>query len=300
MIKKILTTFACLWAFACTANAQVSQVYAFGDSLSDTGNMFRLTNGYLPRAPYFSGHYTNGSNWAEYLTRDLGLPSTALHDYAYGAARTSSDLPPGLLSQVQLYITESPSADPDGLYLIWAGANDYMFNSNPNLDDVKATVANIRLAIENLANRGARYFVVMNIPDMGVTPWSAKAAKSTRDPGFQAEMSKLTRLHNKVLRSEMMQLSSNFLSTGLPVAVFQVDVWSYLADVLVKPAEYGLENVTVACYTGNYLGNYGTTCTDPEKHLFWDDAHPTTTVHALLAERARETILGYHENVWTE
>jgi len=41
--------------------ATPSQLYIFGDSLSDTGNV-TLVNG-LPLAPYFPGHFSNGTVW---------------------------------------------------------------------------------------------------------------------------------------------------------------------------------------------------------------------------------------------
>src|SRR5262245_45599060 len=38
-------------------------VYAFGDSLSDAGNVFIATGGAIPGAPYFAGHFSNGPTW---------------------------------------------------------------------------------------------------------------------------------------------------------------------------------------------------------------------------------------------
>ncbi|MBE9166826.1 SGNH/GDSL hydrolase family protein [Pleurocapsales cyanobacterium LEGE 06147] len=72
-----------------------SKLYVFGDSLSDSGNLFNATT-YVqsfeeflevdipvipPSPPYFEGRFSNGPVWVENLAEDLGLtltPSTEL------------------------------------------------------------------------------------------------------------------------------------------------------------------------------------------------------------------------------
>lgn len=51
-----------------------SRIVAFGDSLSDIGNFYRLTGGVLPPPPYDNGRFSNGPLWIEYLADDLGMP----------------------------------------------------------------------------------------------------------------------------------------------------------------------------------------------------------------------------------
>ena len=60
-----------LFGMACSAfQAQAkpepfSHIVIFGDSLSDTGNYFRLSGG-SPPAPYAGGRFCNGPLWVEY------------------------------------------------------------------------------------------------------------------------------------------------------------------------------------------------------------------------------------------
>src|SRR5690242_7531767 len=73
-------------------------IVAFGDSLSDAGNVFIATNGQLPAPPYFNGHFSNGPTWVEDLSQALGLgtlrPSLAGGtDFAYGSAITGNSVP---------------------------------------------------------------------------------------------------------------------------------------------------------------------------------------------------------------
>ncbi len=68
-------------------------LFAFGDSLSDAGNVFISDKGTSPLFPYFDGHSSNGPTWVEDLSVRLGLgpltPSLAGgNDYAFGGAET--------------------------------------------------------------------------------------------------------------------------------------------------------------------------------------------------------------------
>jgi phospholipase/lecithinase/hemolysin len=61
--------------------ATFSQLYVFGDSLSDPGNVFNLSGSTQPPAPYFNGRLSNGLVWSEYLAQSLNLapvPGTLL------------------------------------------------------------------------------------------------------------------------------------------------------------------------------------------------------------------------------
>ena len=147
------------------ASAQFTQLIVFGDSLSDSGNVFSVSGS--PPAPYFGGRFTNGLVWAEVAANAWGIPLT---NYAYGGALTgitnSSNavnpqgltgsvydagfLPttapqpggfpfPGMMSQALSYAkgvqilaeTMNPAApgaivpDPGALYVVFAGGNDF-------------------------------------------------------------------------------------------------------------------------------------------------------------------------------
>ena len=74
-----------------------TSLYAFGDSLTDSGNVFLATGGTQPANPLnFPGRFGNGPTWAEKLATDhLGLPAittslTGGTNYAWGGAWTGS------------------------------------------------------------------------------------------------------------------------------------------------------------------------------------------------------------------
>ncbi len=64
--------------------------------------------------------------------------------------------------------------DPRALYTIWVGANDFFGwlasgSSDPS-PMIGQGVANTIGGIADLSEAGARYFVVINLPDLGKTP----------------------------------------------------------------------------------------------------------------------------------
>ena len=79
-------------SFASLAQAgSIDAIEAFGDSLSDVGNVFLLSGGTIPSAPYANGQFSNGNVWVQDLALALGVgpltPSLAHGtDYAYGDA----------------------------------------------------------------------------------------------------------------------------------------------------------------------------------------------------------------------
>ena len=70
--------------------APFTKIYAFGDSLSDTGNLFALTGGFPP-PPYFEGRVSNGIVWIEYLADAMGMDFESVVNYAFAGATTGRD-----------------------------------------------------------------------------------------------------------------------------------------------------------------------------------------------------------------
>lgn len=129
MKKQILTTGFVIFSFLLpemATAASFSQLYVFGDSLSDTGNSFNAT-GIPPSPPYYQGR-SNVPVWVDYLASELGLSAQQQTNYAFGGATSGSDnnTPggqnlPGLQQQVDRYQATNTSADPNALYVVWLG-----------------------------------------------------------------------------------------------------------------------------------------------------------------------------------
>ncbi len=170
--------------------ASFTSLSIFGDSMTDTGNVFLATGGAVPTAPYFSGRFSDGPVWVETLAEQLGFPgaSTASlaggNNYAFGGARTgAAGAPvPGLLAQsAGLWGPLHPLADPTGLFVLVGGGNDMRdarsaFQTDSPADQAgrqaaaEAAVANLLANLNFLASKGAKNALIGNLPDLGATP----------------------------------------------------------------------------------------------------------------------------------
>jgi thermolabile hemolysin len=269
VILAILSFMVALILSAQTSQAAANELYVFGDSLSDMGTVFRSTGGqYPPRSTYFQGRYSNGKVWVEYLAERLKLPPERVTNFAWGGATTGSDrnsLVPGLLARVQSWTSGQKQANPRALYLLWAGANDYL----QGLDNANIPVANVVRAIESLAAVNAKNILVANLPDLGQLP-------ATRTSANSARLTALTQAHDRGLRQAVKVLNQQH--SDLKIAT--LDAYALYRSALANPAKYGLTNVTSACLSA------GGVCGSPDRFLFWDGIHPTTAAHRILGEAA--------------
>jgi phospholipase/lecithinase/hemolysin len=288
------------------------QIFVFGDSLSDPGNDFAVSG--FPPAPY-DKRFSNGRVWVEYLAEDLGLnptPYTALPanssipddgiNFAFGGATTGHGNignPPfpfiGLTQQIDAFVDlyQGQPADEEDLYILWAGSNDYfatLLNPvAPTSEQVEAivknTVGNLSAAIEELTNAGARNILVVNQPDLGNTPF----IRGLGDQAVQLFSGAIT-LHNALLAQELQILSNNYSQSDL----ISFDINALFNEILIDPEKFGFTNVVTPCTNSNFYSNPPTidpnVCDNPQATLFWDNTHPTTSVHRIIANTALKKI----------
>ncbi len=275
--------------------APISQVFVFGDSISDTGNLFNLSGGGKPVSPpYFNGRETNGLIWSETMSNDLGV---VLTNYAVGGAQTgtgnvnSDDFPgvadTGLQNQVAQFGSDlgGGAADPGALYAVFAGSNNFCLTCfTPGVDDpvefINTGVTEILTAIGTLQATGAQKFLVFGLPDLGLTPRAA----GIPIPGLQEQLSMLTDGWNQAL-------FGNLPSLGLGDNLVTLDSAQILRDVVADPAAFGLFNVTDACLAVGCNTQTKDPLLDPDGFLFWDDIHPTRATHAILSDAAYHAVL---------
>ena len=253
-----------------------ARLVVFGDSLSDTGAVFAVTQGAVPPSPpYYAGRFSNGPVWPEYLGAALSLP---VENFAYGGAQTDHanlfdglfgiDFP-GLSDEITLFTTSSATVDPDAIYVVWAGANDFRAAlSRGQTPDIPGVITNIMTAVGMLRLAGARYVVVPNLPDLGLTP-----------EGLASGAGPLATLLSQTFNAYLEEA----LDAHDPHAI-RLDVFRLMSQTVNDPAEYGFTNVTTPCLTSVAV------CATPDAYLFWDRIHPTTHGHAVLADKFARAI----------
>jgi len=260
---------------------QISSLVVFGDSLSDVGNAFIGTGGAIPPSPpYFSGRFSNGPIWIDVLAARLGVASPAPflaggQNFAFGSADSGAGFAasgaPNLLTQVALYgqTLVGGSADPNSLYVIWAGANDYLNGqTNPLIPS-----SNVASAVAALANLGATQFMVLNLPPLGTIPQSI----ASLDPTVVPTLNALSAANNALLAQQLTALDA-----ALPITIYRPNIFGLYQSIQADPAAFGFTNITTGALLDGNLAATG--------YMFWDGEHPTAAAGVLIAESALRAI----------
>lgn len=276
-----------------------SSLYVFGDSLADNGNFYRDIqqiptdpntaifpadpgNPYpaYPGFPYYQGRFSNGPVWVEYLNQNLGLSPSSLKNFASGGAGTGTfhragSLFPGMTTQIFSFLQQSGGAlDPNALYILSAGSNDYSDPSFTNPADIPgAAITNTVNALGALRERGAKNFLVVGVPDFGLVPESAGLSASQR-----TGLSALSAAHNGTLKALIPSLEN-----ALNAEITFLDIASLLQAAINNPSQYGFTNATNGCLM---VISCAIDPNEQDKYLFWDLAHPTTAAHRQIAQLA--------------
>jgi len=289
------------------AQMTFSRIVVFGDSLSDPGNDFALINTQntppydnidpgtiIPHAPYAKGghHYSNGATWVEQFAKFRGMAQyvtpawqsagTKAANYAVGGGRAYDDgINVNLPDQVNEFLADVGGQAPsDALYVIEFGGND----TRDILAGGDFTVI-IPQAATSIANniyflwmKGARKFLVWNIPDLSKTP-----AIQFMGPAVQQTVYGL--LYYYFNPAIIQAIDSVSLLPGIEIKRF--DAFEKVNDFVANPGAYGLEVVDEACVTPKVPPF---NCKEPDEYLFWDGIHPTKAAHGILAQEVAELL----------
>ena len=288
-----------LWVMSLAASVAAmpfSQLVSFGDSLSDTGNIFEVSSNPLtsfliqiffpgletpfPPPPYFNGRFTNGPVWLEHAASDLGLGSqdpseVGGFNYAVGGATTFDDgniiinliLHDDVEDQVNAYLSaHTPTGNE--LFIVEGGGNDLI---SGGITDVTFSTGKLESFITALYRDGGRNFLVPNLPPLGQIP--SKVGGPNEDG-----LDLLSLMFNQDLSAKLDHLEQ----TMAGIQIFRVDFYSRFLDVLADPGMFGFTNTTDPAFDEAS----GTVVPNPEQYLFWDNIHPTAEAHRLLGDLA--------------
>jgi phospholipase/lecithinase/hemolysin len=289
------------------ARAQAyTTIVVFGDSLSDTGNDAAVSLAkYGPSASvpspatgYTQGSFTDGLDtspaavnytgvWIKQLAAMLPAHPPLTNslsggtDYAYGFATTNSGTsnftygPGNVLSfpldnvglQISTYLATHPVITDNTLFVVWAGANDLIAATSSA--DIVAAAQRDAANVQTLIAAGATNIIVPNLPPLGLVP-RFNGSPTTSAPATEAALG-----FNQALAE---YLAGVIAAVPASVHIYPLDVATIFNTIVGPPAAGGFANVTAS--------SQGNTTINPDTYLFWDDLHPTTHGHNVLATQA--------------
>jgi phospholipase/lecithinase/hemolysin len=312
--RVFAVVFAFLYLFpGVFAHCQAyTSIVIFGDSLSDTGNDATLSKAKYgasaqvpgPATDYTNGSFTDGTDtvpaarnytgvWAVQLAAMLSAHPAVVNslaggtDYAYGFGTTDVGTtvftygPGNALSftvnnmgqQVTDYLATNPTITNKTLFIVWGGAND-LINATSSADIVNAATRDAAI-VQRLINAGATDILVPNLPPLGLVP-RFNGSPTTSTPATQAAAG-----FDQALAAGLAAIPP--ANPGKTLHIFQLDTYTLFNTIIGPPINSHFVNVTAS--------SQGNAAINPDTYLFWDDLHPTTAGHSLIADAAF-TLLG--------
>lgn len=334
MNRFILFILAMLLSSSLFANP-IKEIIILGDSLSDNGNLYANFKIVPKSPPYFKGRFTNGPTWAEDVGKYFYDKSYIDYKiYAWGGATAILHNPlhdkfiAPITLEVELYQYFLNTLFQDKshvLYVIWIGANDYLYDEQPDIDVLTQSVVNkIVWTMHALMDQGARYFMIMNLPDLSKTPFAMKSNVGER-------LHSLTVLHNQKLATAIQGIQQ----AHADIKIVSINVYNVFNQLLSDTKQFNqdyqvnLTNINESCWKGSVMFKgvnirqlaktqdsntvnhtilnspslniaYATAqlqengerpCEHAEQYVFWDELHPTQVVHQALAQVVEKSLL---------
>ena len=262
---------------------KINKIVSFGDSLSDTGNVFGASQFRFPnRHSWFLGHFSNGFVWTEYLARAKNLP---VYNWAVAGSGGESEFVvlSGIIDQVSsylFYIDETKNYRPENtLFTLEFGLNDFM-KFDRSAADVKSDFAE---ALIKLTDAGAKNFLLITLPDVTNAPKFTYASDEEK----------------QIIREKILEMNAfidlqtrHYREKGYNITLF--NTYELFERVISTPEPYGFSNSTDSCLKIDsfslaeylYWHPLREECAvkGADKFVFWDALHPTTAVHQYVAE----------------
>ena len=203
-------------------------------------------------------------------------------------------------NQIDSYLNQHDGdADPEKVYILWGGANNLFIQiqkiPTPSAAEIAKAMAqaagDIAYDVAYLAAHGAKKFVVLFLPNIGLTPLAISLNQ-------QAALEKATVAYNAALNN----LLGTLQQTEPTIKILPIDVFNLMNDMVANfgmsalGENYQFDDVTSpACIQQSSTGNplqallsSALLCipqSDNKKHIFEDSVHPTALTHEVIARK---------------
>lgn len=286
-------------------NGYFTKIVAFGNSYSDNGEAYRISN-YVMQTKYekrdvyikpgdelyWNNRYSNGYTSVEVMSKMLNIN---LQNFAIGGATTSrknytswmdSFEDTGILGQVDKYIKSLNynRADPHALHFIFPFENDYFkfvdFDLPGTIDDIcKASIENFINILEKLIACGAKKFFIVSCSDLSLVPYEQMMQRTKIAQKFTCKINKqLAKIIKKLVGEN-----------NVKVLLFKhTELSSY---ILGSPEKFGLIQFKEACQAT--YPNILHVKDNPDQFYFWDEWHFSRVTHEIFGNDMYHQALSY-------
>ena len=266
---------------------QYSDMFVFGDSLSDAGNTYSAF-GTPESPPYWQGRYSNGKNWVDFTGDWAGFSNVAGrggstgNNRAFGGAATGNGMQFFVIENIGKQVDDwdqNNNLGPSDAVAIWGGGNDLI---NYGATNAQALVNNLEDHAEQLIAAGGQEFIFFELPPLEKTPSESGSSEEDRQALAQRVAD-----FNTGLATMVANLNSTY-----GVVTHLIPVWIGFEMLYWSGEHFGITNVTHAACEHD-----GATCdsNDPiapnvEEYIFFDNLHPTETTHYAIGLFLRQQV----------
>lgn len=280
----------------------------------------------FPYGPnYEKGRFSNGPVWLEYLSTREGMSYDASRNLSWGGAVTGPayrlsirQIIPSLEDQTKTFISGLSNGSMSNyggrpLVALWIGGNNFRqpyvdvggpwidvwpdvpkaLQKSPypqkdlilkNVPDDLRQINNAFLNRKDIGRDGVTYYV-MTLPDASTSPRLSQLSPAQRE-----ELSNAITSMNREMKVKLYALGDEFARANPDTRIVVVDAAALFKEIKADRTAFGFSDVDHNCIdseTGNFVGNCSAAVANT--YLFWDQFHPTTKGHAIIAEYAQNS-----------
>jgi lysophospholipase L1-like esterase len=182
------------------------------------------------------------------------------------------------------------------LIIEWTGANDLItINDKPTYEAADIAVHERIKNIKKLAKEGYQNFLLMNLPDLALTPRYC-AENNTDDPERTKNARKVTEYFNDKLKEEVMDLQRQYPACKMDV----FNTAKKFKTIYDNPEKLGFDRdkrtKPLKSDPAFKAPADGAVLAPSLKHMFFDDVHPTAQAHYILSRKVYKYV-NKHYNV---
>lgn len=280
-LSLIISGVVCAVSFALPTT--ITDLVVFGDAYSDQGNYVPehaklCSDEAAPQTNKDDGDYAH-KLWSEYLADkfNVSVASSTLGGNNYARADALTD---DLEGQVQQYLARhGQQADPDALYVVWAGTRDFFYKIVHKHDDPPQVlidgVEESLEAVSALASHGARHIVLVGLPDLSVLPLVGFGGDDARAKAHQ-----FSEAWNVLSKRSVGYLKNSFPNAQL----YYWDPVPFFSKIGDSPSSYGFpDKIGSFDNKGSFWCRRRQT-KSPDIYLFFNSMLPTSHFHWVIAE----------------